>query len=101
MNTKTVAMFCHAIQGITMLEDNIVNTNGDVIHFMCKQCSWASRFCEIRHETYISITLLHKSPIGVCTSAPQRRTTFSYNVYIYIFHPTTIDIVLQKLGIHL
>ena len=47
MNTKTVAMFCHAIQGITMLENNIVNTNGDVIHFVCKQRSWASQFTEI------------------------------------------------------
>ena len=47
MNTKTVAMFLHAIQGITMLEDNIVNSNGDVIQFLCKQSSWASQFTEI------------------------------------------------------
>ena len=33
MNTKTVAMFCHATLEITMHVDNIVYTNGDVIHF--------------------------------------------------------------------
>ena len=47
MNTKTVTMFSYATLGVNMLEDNIVSTYGDVIYFMCKQSSLASRFTEI------------------------------------------------------
>ena len=39
MNRQKVPVFRHAIQGIIMLEDNIVNTYVDVIHFVCKQSS--------------------------------------------------------------
>ena len=33
MNTQKVPVFCQAIQGIIMLDDNIVDTNGDIVHF--------------------------------------------------------------------